>query len=268
LPASLRPSTVLLIMRTIAIANQKGGAGKTTTAVHLAVALRQLGHRVLLIDLDGQGNATTYLGLEKSGRALLDALVGRRSLLSAVEQTSFGVDVLAGGQELEGIDVVLYLEKKHHSAHLLKWQLDKLEDKWDFALIDCPPNLGVATASALMAASEVLIPVQTEAMAAEGVARLHANIEEARAINNALKIIGVLPCMSVNRESLSQEVEMLLREHFGKLVFSVSIRRNTRVAQSYTARAPMQVFDPKNQTVKQYNTVARELVARGQEAAA
>jgi chromosome partitioning protein len=253
-------------MRIIAIANQKGGAGKTTTAVHLAVALKKLGHRVLLIDIDGQGNATTYLGLQKGGRALLDVLVGRRTLTSAVESTDFGVDVLAGGPDLEGLDVVLYMEKKTTGVFMLKQQLAAAGELWDFALIDCPPNLGVATSSALIAAAEVLIPVQTEGMAAEGVGRLCENIEEARGVNERLRVVGVLPCMSSARESLSQEVEAILRETFGEIVFPVSIKRNTKVAQSYTARRPLHSFDPKNPSVKQYDRVARELVARGQAA--
>lgn len=254
-------------MRTIAIANQKGGAGKTTTAVHLAVALRRLGHRVLLIDIDGQGNATTYLGLQKGGLALLDVLVGRRAFREAVQPTEFGVDVLAGGPDLEGIDVVLYMKKQATAPFLLKQQLESVNGQWDYVLIDCPPNLGIATSSALMAASEVLIPVQTEAMAAEGVGRLCENIDEARTVNGSLRVVGVLPCMSSSRESLSQEVEALLKEHFGPLVFSVAIRRSTKVAQSYTARSPMHSYDPKNHAVKEYDKVARELVARGQVAA-
>jgi chromosome partitioning protein len=150
---------------------------------------------------------------------------------------------------------------------LLKQQLATVEGRWDYVLIDCPPNLGVATASALLAASEVLIPVQTEGMAAEGVGRLCENIEETKGVNSSLRIVGVLPCMSNGRETLSQEVESILKEHFGPLVFSVAIKRNTKVAQSYTARRPMHVYDPKNLSVKQYNIVARELVERGQEAA-
>jgi chromosome partitioning protein len=254
-------------MRTIAIANQKGGAGKTTTAVHVAVALRKLGHRVLLIDMDGQGNATTYLGLQKGGRALLDVLVGRQALADAVQMSEFGVEVLAGGPDLEGLDVVLYMEKKSAGVFMLKQQLTAAEGRWDYVLIDCPPNLGIATSSALLAAQEVLIPVQTEGMAAEGVGRLCENIQEARTVNAMLRIVGVLPCMSNARESLSQEVELALQESFGELVFSVSIKRNTKVAQSYTQRRPLHVYDPKNQAVKQYDTVARELVARGEVAA-
>jgi chromosome partitioning protein len=195
-------------------------------------------------------------------------LVGRRTLESAVEHTSFGVDVIGGGPDLEGIDMVLYMEKKATGVFLLKHHLDSAArlNRWDYALIDCPPNLGVATSSALLAASEVLIPVQTEGMAAEGVARLVENIDEAKSVNQALRVVGVLPCMSTARESLSQLVESALKDHFGPLVFSVSIKRNTKMAQSYTAHQPMHVYDPKNLTVKQYNIVARELVARGAEA--
>lgn len=249
--------------RIVAISNQKGGSGKTTTAVHLAAALHSLGKRVLLVDLDGQGNATTYLGLQKDGSALLAMLIGKASIDDVVLSSEFGVDVIAGGPALEGIDVVLYAEKRSTGAHQLKLHLEKASSRWDFILIDCPPNLGIATASALLAASEVLIPVQTEGMAVEGVARLCENIEEVKQVNQQLRIIGVLPCMSSARESLSQEVEALLKKHFGRLVFSVAIKRNTRVAQSYTVRQPMHVHDPKHLTVKQYNAVAKELIARG-----
>jgi len=255
-------------MRRIAIVNQKGGAGKTTTAVHLAVSLAKLRKRVLLIDLDGQGNATTYLGLQKAGDALLELLLGKRTLDAAIQSTPFGVDVLAGGPQLEGLDVVLYMAKGSTGPLLLKKQLDAApKGRWDFALIDCPPNLGTATASALVAAAEVLIPVQAEAMAAEGLARLCENIEEVRGVNAALRIVGVLPCMTTARDSLSIEVEAALRENFGDLVFSQSIKRATKIAQSYTARKPMHAFDPKNPILKAYDSVAKEVVKRGVAAA-
>lgn len=250
-------------MRTIAIANQKGGAGKTTTAVHLAVALRKLGHRVLVVDMDGQGNASTYLGLQKGGRGLLEVLTGTQTVAEAVQKTEFNVDVLAGGPDLEGLDIVLWMAKKEKGVFMLKNQLAAAGDQWDYVLIDCPPNLGVATTSALIAAQEVLIPVQTEGMAAEGVGRLCENIQEVKGVNATLRIVGVLPCMTNPRETLSQEVENLLQESFGKLVFPNSIVRKTKVAQSYLARKPMHMHDPKNQVVKQYDSVARELVARG-----
>jgi chromosome partitioning protein len=254
--------------RVVAISNQKGGSGKTTTAVHLAAALHAAGKRVLLVDLDGQGNATTYLGLEKDGSRLLDMLVGKATLDEVLEHSEFGIDVLGGGPALEGLDVILYSEKRSTGAHQLKLHLDRAGDRWDFVLLDCPPNLGLATASALIAATEVLIPVQTEGMAVEGVGRLCENIEEVKQVNRELRIVGVLPCMASSRESLSQEVESLLKKHFGRLVFSVAIKRNTRVAQSYTVRRPMHLHDPKHETVKQYNTVAKELIARGKKRAA
>jgi chromosome partitioning protein len=250
-------------MRRIAVVNQKGGAGKTTTAVHLAVSLAKLRKRVLLVDLDGQGNATTYLGLQKGGDALLEMLLGKRTLQSAVQSTAFGVDVLAGGPQLEGLDVVLYMAKGATGPMLLKRHLETAEGKWDFALIDCPPNLGTATASALVAADEVLIPVQAEAMAAEGVARLCENIEEVKSVNAGLRVVGVLPCMTSARDSLSLEVEAALRESFGDLVFTQSIKRATKIAQSYMARKPMHAFDPKNPVLKAYDSVAKELVKRG-----
>lgn len=255
--------------RVVAISNQKGGSGKTTTAVHVAAALKAAGKTVLLVDFDGQGNATTYLGLEKDGEQLLDLLLGKTlSIEEIIQPSEFGVDVVAGGPGLEGIDVVLYSKKGGTAAHQLKLHLSRISDRYDFVLIDCPPNLGIATASALIAASEVLIPVQTEGMAVEGVSRLCANIEEIKAVNTELKIIGVLPCMSRTGESLSQEVESLLKKHFGKLVFSVTIKRNAEVARSYLTRKPMHNRLPKHDSVKQYNTVAKELIARGKRKAA
>ena len=250
--------------RIVAIANQKGGAGKTSTAVHVAVSLHEMGLRVLLIDIDGQGNATTHLGLLKSGRKLLEVLLGDRELMSAVEQSPFGVDVIGGGPELEGLDVVLFMAKKHGGTFTLKQALATAPDNWDYVIIDCPPNLGTATASALIAANEVLIPVQAGGEALEGVGRLNENIEEVKSVNPTLRVVGVLPCMTNSRETLTQQVEAILQESFGDLVMP-SIKRNARIGQSFVVRQPMHFFDKKSPSVKQFKTVARELVARGKE---
>ena len=246
------------------MANQKGGAGKTTATVHIAIALARLGHRVLLVDMDGQGNATTYLGLEKNGLPLLEVLMGHRELVEAVEKTEHGVDVLGGGPELEGLDVVLYMQKRDAASFLLKQRLDAAQNSWDFILIDCPPNLGTATTSALLAAEEVLVPVQAEGMAVEGLGRLAENIELAKTVNANLRIVGVLSCMTNPRETLTQQIEAMLRESYGELVFSASVKRNTRIAQSYLLRQPIHVFDRKNAAVKSFDSVAREIVSRGE----
>jgi chromosome partitioning protein len=252
--------------RIVAISNQKGGSGKTTTAVHLAAALKAAGKKVLLVDLDGQGNATTYMGVPKDGVQLREMLAGRVSIDDVIQESAFGIDVMAGGPGIEGIDVVLYLEKKETGAHQLRRHLLRVAGRYDFILCDCPPNLGMATASGLIAASEVLIPVQTEGMALEGVGRLCENIEEIKTVNTGLEIIGVLPCMYRSTESVSQEVESALRKHFGKLVFSVTIKRNADVPKSYLKQKPLD--GPRHEIVKQYATVAKELIARGKRKAA
>lgn len=250
-------------MRIIAIANQKGGAGKTTTVVHLATALALLKRRVLLVDMDGQGNATKYLGAVADGTPLLDALCGERELKTVIQKTKFGVDVIGSGTQLEGIDVVLYAAKKDLATRQLRRCLRALQNEWDYVLIDCPPNLGVATVSALLAATDVLIPVQTESMAVEGMLRLSANLEEMRsAFEIQLPIIGVLACMCVEREKLTQEIIQLLQEHFGSLLFKTRIKRNAKMPQSYAAKVPLHTFDPKNELLPQYEALARELVKR------
>ncbi|MDB4990235.1 MAG: chromosome segregation ATPase [Myxococcaceae bacterium] len=251
-------------MRVVAVVNQKGGAGKTAAAVHVAASLVKMGLRVLLIDMDAQGNAGTCLGLQKDGSALLDVLRGQRTLVSAVEPSPHGVDVVCGGPALEGLDVVLFMAKKGLATFTLKQALHEAPPNWDFILIDCPPNLGTATASALVAATEVLIPVQAGGEALEGVGRLNANIEEVKAVNPKLRVVGVLPCMTKKGEVLTTLVESTLQETFGELVFPVSIGRNTKIGQAYVMRQPMHAFDKKSPSVKQYDAVARELVARGE----
>jgi chromosome partitioning protein len=250
-------------MRVISISNQKGGAGKTTTAVHTAVALTSLGKRVLLIDIDGQGNSTAFLGLEKDGQPLMAALSGAAPLSAAITETEHGIDVITGGPALAGIDVMLYSQKQSMAAHQLKRHLDKIVQRWDFVLIDTPPNLGTATISALLAASEVLIPVQTEAMAFEALLEFETTLTEIQQVNKALRIIGVLACMSSSRESLSLEVELMLRKHYKRLVFQSVIKRNTRLANAYAEKKPVHLFDPRNESIAQFKALAKELIARG-----
>lgn len=250
-------------MRIIAVANQKGGAGKTTTVVHLATALAALKRRVLVVDMDGQGNATTFLGAVPDGQVLLDVLLGNRELQSIVQRTEHGVDVVGGGEALEGIDVALYSAKKDRAALQLRRALRPIADKWDYVLIDCPPNLGVATSSALLASTSVLIPVATEAMALQGTTRLCQNLADMRReFEIELPVVGVLACVCVDRQKLTQVVVAELVELFGATVFSARIKRNAAMAQSYATGSPLNKYDPKNELIPQYEAVARELIKR------
>lgn len=252
-------------MRIIAVTNQKGGSAKTTTVVHLATALALLKRRVLVVDMDGQGNATMYLGAVPDGQLLLDVLQGTGDLMKIVQRTEYGVDVVAGGVALEGIDVSLYNAKKDRSAMQLRRALRPIADKWDYVFIDCPPNLGVATSSALLAATAVLIPVAADAMSLQGTTRLRENLADiCREFEIELPIIGVLPSICVEREKLTRVIVASLVEQFGTLVFSTHIKRNTAMSQAYATGSPLHKYDPKNELIPQYAAVARELIKRSE----
>ena len=266
-PKNLRhihvPLYVYVQMRIIAVANQKGGGGKTTTVVHLATALARLKRRVLVVDMDGQGNATTFLGAVPDGQPLLDVLIGTRELQSIVQRTDHGVDVVGGGEALEGIDITLYGTKKDRASLQLRRSLRPIAEKWDYVLVDCPPNLGVATSSALLAATDVLIPVLVEPMALQGTSRLCQNIADMRSeFEIELPIVGVLPCMCVARQKLTQIIVAQLIERFGSTVFGTHIKRNAAMAQAYATGMPLHKFDPKNELIPQFEAVGRELIKR------
>jgi chromosome partitioning protein len=251
-------------MRIIAVTNQKGGSAKTTTVVHLATALAQLKRRVLVVDMDGQGNATMFLGAVPDGQPLLDVLQTTGDLLKIVQRTEYGVDVVGGGLALEGIDVSLYNAKKDRAAVQLRRALRPIADNWDYVFIDCPPNLGVATSSALLAATAVLIPVAADAMSLQGTTRLRDNLADiCREFEIELPIVGVLPSVCVEREKLTRVIVASLVEQFGPtVVFSTHIKRNTAIAQAYATGAPLHKYDPKNELIPQYEAVARELIKR------
>jgi chromosome partitioning protein len=194
---------------------------------------------------------------------LLDVLLGDRELKSIVQKTAHGVDVIGGGNALEGIDVVLYAKKKDRAAVQLRRTLRPIAEQWDYVLIDSPPNLGVATASALLAATGVLIPVSAEAMAVQGAERLNTNLAEMRAeFEIELPVVGVLVCACVEREKLTQGVIAELHEMFGAAMLKTRIKRNAKMAQSYATGAPLHKYDPRNELIPQYEAVARELIKR------
>jgi chromosome partitioning protein len=253
--------------RLIAIANQKGGVGKTTTAVNLATALAAAGKRILLIDLDPQGNASTGLGLPRSDRRITtyDVLAGRCSLAEAVRTTAVpnlmlvpsSVDLAAA--ELELVDV-------EEREMLVRERIKGALRNWDYVIIDCPPSLGLLTLNALVAADAVLVPLQCEFYALEGLSHLMRTIERVRKnLNPALEIQGVLLTMFDKRNNLSDLVAADVREHFGDKVFETVIPRNVRISEAPSHGKPVLLYDLRCPGAQAYVHLASEVLKREKE---
>lgn len=249
--------------RRIALTNQKGGPGKTTVSVHLAVALVQLGHTVLIIDLDAQGNATKYLGLTRSETALGQYMAGEIAFGDTRLQSIHGVDVVPGGCNL---DMTLGREKGAVAAFLLKKQLDRIDQHYDFIFFDCPPNLSTATSAALVAAEEVLIPVD-EGMALDGLLDLQRSIKDVQQVNDGLHILGLLQTKTKGTEVITKDVKAAMTARYGALVFPTSIPRSAKLSQSYNHYKPLHAYDSKTKAAKvaldAFKSLAEEVVARG-----
>jgi chromosome partitioning protein len=249
--------------RRIALANQKGGPGKTTLCVHVSIALALLGLRVLVIDLDAQGNATQYLGVRKSEDLLPEVLRGQIGLLAAVEKSRYGVDVLPGGANL---DLTLLVKEGPMAVLALKQRLDALHERhWDVILMDCPPNLATATSGALIAAHEVLIPID-EPMAVEGLFDLDRSIEQAKGVNPKLNVLGIVQTKTKENETITKQIAALLQKAYGDLVFPTMIPRATKLPQSYLSHEPLHSFDSKGKqsqvAIQSFDAVAREMLRR------
>ena len=246
------------------IANQKGGVGKTTTCVNLAAGLARIGQRVLLIDLDPQGNATMGSGVNKRELELsvYDVLLGEATVAeAAVAAEACGYRVLGANRELAGAEVELVgLEQREQR---LKQALAAVAADYDFVLIDCPPSLSLLTLNGLCAANGVIVPMQCEYFALEGVSDLVNTIKQVRAnLNRELKIIGLLRVMFDARTMLQKQVSDQLFEHFGDEVFQTVIPRNVRLAEAPSYGLPGVVFDPSARGSKAFVEFAREMVER------
>jgi chromosome partitioning protein len=231
--------------RIFCVANQKGGVGKTTTSVNLAAALQAAGQRVLLVDLDPQGNATMGSGIDKRGleRSVYHLLVGLHELAAVqVASPSGKYDVLPANRDLAGAEVELVeLESREHR---LRDALGKVADDYDFVLVDCPPSLSMLTLNGLCAAHGVIIPMQCEYYALEGLSDLVNTIKKVHAkLNRDLKIIGLLRVMFDPRVTLQQQVSAQLEGHFGDKVFSAIVPRNIRLAEAPSHGMPGVFFD-------------------------
>ncbi len=250
--------------RIFCIANQKGGVGKTTTTVNLAAGLGLIGQRVLVIDLDPQGNATMGSGVDKRGlpATVYDVLLGSTSLRDArVRSEKAGYDVLGANRELAGAEIELVnLEQRDRR---LKAALTPALDDYDFVLIDCPPSLSLLTLNGLNCAHGVIVPMQCEYFALEGLSDLVNTIKQVHAnLNRDLQLIGLLRVMFDPRITLQQQVSEQLKTHFGDKVFNTVIPRNVRLAEAPSYGLPGVVFDPASRGAQAFVEFAQEMVER------
>jgi len=246
------------------IANQKGGVGKTTTTVNLAAGLAQIGQRVLVVDLDPQGNATMGSGIDKRKLELTvyDVLLESASLHEAkVRADKAGYDVLGANRELAGAEVDLVALERREAR--LKAALAEASADYDFILIDCPPSLSMLTLNGLCSAHGVIVPMQCEYFALEGLTDLVNTIKQIHAnLNPDLQIIGLLRVMFDPRITLQQQVSEQLKAHFGNKVFDSVIPRNVRLAEAPSYGLPGVVFDPSSKGAIAFVEFAKEMVAR------
>lgn len=257
----------------IAVANQKGGVGKTTTAINLAAALVECGKRVLLIDIDPQGNASTGLGIEAEDREMTtyELLVEDVPLEEVIHATDIdGLAIVPATVDLSSADIELMAnEKRSFLLHDALRQPAMDEFGWDYILIDCPPSLNLLTVNAMVAAHSVLVPLQSEFFALEGLSQLMLTIREVRqAANPKLRIEGVILTMYDRRNNLSQQVEKDARDNLGDLVFKTMIPRNVRVSEAPSYAMPVLTYDPNSQGAVAYRALARELIGKHEKIAA
>lgn len=250
----------------IAVANQKGGVGKTTTAVNLSACLAALGRRVLLFDLDPQANATSGLGLEKTeGASAYRVLLGEGTLSEKIKKTAFeGLEVIPSEVDLCGAD--FELARAEHHLYRVRAALEPLTHaaQFDFVLIDCPPSLGVLTLNAFSAAGGVLVPLQCEYYALEGISMLNRVMAQLHdnGVNPTLELTGVVMTMYDGRTRLSQQVVSEVRDHFGDRVFETMIPRSTRLAEAPSFGKPIIHYDKYSAGSAAYELLAQEFLQR------
>lgn len=253
--------------RVLAVANQKGGVGKTTTAINLGTALAAVGERVLLIDADPQGNASTGLGVPRHARSttLYDVLIGEQALDGAIVQTTVtGLSLVPSDPDLSGVEIELgQAPRRSFRLRDAVQAVAEQEGGFTYVLIDCPPSLNLLTVNAMTAAHAVLVPLQCEFFALEGLSQLMRTVELVKqSLNPKLEIQGVVLTMYDRRNSLSAQVAADVRSHFGEKVYDTVIPRNVRVSEAPSYGKPVLIYDLKSTGSQAYLKLARELISR------
>lgn len=247
--------------RVISVTNQKGGVGKTTTCINLAASLVRRGQRILLIDMDPQGNASVGSGVDtvETDSTVYDVLLLETTARDAIKTTDCGVDVLPANRDLAGAQVELLNEIGRELR--LKKALVPIQADYDTIFIDCPPALNVLTINAMVASDSVMIPMQCEYFALEGLSALIATVRKIReTLNPSLSIEGLLRTMFDGRNSLSNEVSKQLQAHFGKKVYDTVIPRNVRLAEAPSYGEPALIYDPSSKGARAYLALADEIL--------
>lgn len=249
----------------IAIINQKGGVGKSTTAVNLSAALGEKKRKVLVIDFDPQGNTTSGYGIEKDEleNDIYNALSGNAKMSEIIEDTMIKhVFVVPSTIQLAGAEIELVSAIARESV--LKNLIEEVADDFDYVFIDCPPSLGLLTVNALVAADSLLIPIQCEYYALEGLTKLIESMRMVQGrLNPSLEIFGVLMTMYDGRTTLSKQVVEEVKQHFGKLVFKNEIPRNVKLSEAPSHGEPVTIYAPDSKGAKAYAKVAKEVIKRG-----
>jgi chromosome partitioning protein len=248
-------------VRTMALANQKGGSAKTTTAVNLAAALGEQGRRVLVVDLDPQASATSWLGLRDSGKGVFTVFTENGNLTDIVCHTSAEqVELVPSSTWLVGVEKALAAEGGAET--ILRRHLTRLPtDRWDYVLVDTPPTLGILTINALAAVREVLIPVETHVLALHGLAQLLQTVAVIKErLNPGLEVSGILACRVSARTRHALEVVEQLRSRFGNLVYHTVIRENVRLAECPSFEQPITRYDPRSHGTEDYRALAGEVI--------